>query len=238
MAYMDDIKFLWNLVWDPEKHTKRSMDFGTAVRLYYKLAVIPFIVYVIFGSLAIAAGLGAHKVGTGSLLYSLDHAFSTLSYFSVFWGGIVLFFIALPLGIAIDALIYQLIAKVFLGVWKGNYDKTFVALMYGLFPLLLLLWLSVIPLFNSLFVIIAPIWSIIVIVIALSNQQKVTRLNALITMVLKSILLLVFFALLGISIFASLAYLISGIVPIGSVGPLSNVTSGWLTGHSVVGIMP
>lgn len=231
---MDELRFFWNLVWNPGKYAQRKLDFGGAVKLYYTLAILPFIVYVVLGSIAVALGVPTHSFGTNSLLTPLYTVVASLSYVSILWGGIILFFVILPLGIAIDALIYQLVAKIFLNVWKGNYDTTFTALVYGLFPLLLLLWLSVIPLFNSLFIIIAPIWSLVVIVIALAAQQKVTRLNAFITMAVKSFLVLLVLALIGVSIFASLAYVISNIIPVASVGPLSNITSGWIGTHGGV----
>jgi hypothetical protein len=225
---MDELRFFWNLVWNPGKYSKRQLDFWSAVKLYYTMAVLPFIAYVVIGSLRIAAGDGVHRFGASTLLAHLGPLFTSLSYLSLIWGGILLFFIALPLGIAIDAIIYQIIAKHFLKVWKGSYDRTFTALVFGLFPLLLLLWIGVIPIFNLLFIIVAPIWSLVVIVIALSEQQKITRLNALLVMLIKSLLVLLVFALIGISIFASLAYVLSNLVPVGSVGPLSNVTSGWM----------
>lgn len=235
---MDDLKFLWDLAWSPAKHVKKQLNFTSAVKLYYKLAVLPFIAYVVLGSIAVSLGERTDIIRSGALLAPLYSVATSLSYVSILWGGIILFFIALPLGIAIDALIYQLIGKFFLNTWKGNYDKTFTALLYGLFPLLLLLWLSVVPLFNSIFVIAAPIWSLIIIVFALSEQQKVTRLNAMLIMVIKSLVVVLFLALVGISVFSSIAYILGNAIPVASVGPLSNVTSGWLAGHMGAGAMP
>ncbi len=234
MAYMDELRFLWNLVWDPEKYAKRHLDFSETVKLYYILAILPFIAYVVLGSLSVALGYSTHHYAAGSILTPLSSVFASFSYLSIIWGGILLFFVALPLGIAIDAFIYQLIAKIFLGVWKGSYDATFTALIYGVFPLLLMLWLSVIPIFNSLFIIIAPIWSIIVIVIALSVQQKITRLNALIIMAVKSLILILVFALISVSVFSAFAYVLGNIIPVSSIGPLSNMTGGWVGSHVLV----
>jgi hypothetical protein len=226
---MDELTFLWNMLWKPDKYAKRQLDFGSALKLYYTLAILPFIAYIVFGAIAIAFGYSVHDFGANSAAIApFYHALASVSYLALLWGGIVLFFIALPLGIAIDALIYQLIAKFFLKAWNGDYSKTFAALVFGLFPMLALLWLSVIPVFSTIFIIIAPIWSIVVLVIALSVQQKITRLNALLLLLLKSFLVFLVMALLGLSVFASMAYVVSSLVPAGTaVVPLSNATTNW-----------
>lgn len=226
MAYMDELRFFWNLVWHPEKNAKRQLDFGSALKLYYTVAVLPFIAYIIVGSIMVWAGISTHPAT--HLFYSFRGLLSTLSYASVVIGGILIFFVILPICIAIDSLIYQLVAKFFLNAWKGDYERTFSALVFALFPLLLLFWLSAIPFLNVFFIILAPVWSIVVLVIALSTQQKITRLNTLFIMIVKSLLVLMVLLLLGISIAATLSYVIGSLAPAGGVvGPLSNVTASW-----------
>ena len=238
MSCKEELRFLWNLVWDPAKYTKRKLNFGAAIRLYYMLAAVPFVAYVVLGLISVYLGLPSHRIGATHLLTPLYILFASSSYLSVIWGGIVLFFILLPIGMAIDAVVYQIIVKFFLNMWKGSYDTTFTALVYSSFPILLLLWLSVLPLFNSLFIIVAPIWSIVVLVIALSNQQNVTRLNALLAIVIKSALLIFVLALISVSIFSAAVYVLSSVIPVSSIGPLSNITANAsasaVGGHSII----
>ncbi|MDE1851896.1 MAG: YIP1 family protein [Candidatus Micrarchaeota archaeon] len=228
MSVTNDLKFLWNLVWDPEKNGKKTMDFGGAVKLYYTLAVLAFIAYVVVGSIAIWLGLSVHGATTtfpAATLLALVHA---VSYVALFWKGVITFFILLPLGIAVEALIYQLVGRVFLNAWKGTYEKTFTALVFSLFPLLLLYWLSVIPVFDALFIILAPIWSLIVLVIALSVQQKIRRLDALLIVLLKSFLTIFVLLLVGLSLVSALSYVLGTVAHNGILSfPWHNVTNGW-----------
>lgn len=230
MSYSDELRFFWDMVWHPGKASKRKLDLGGAVKLYYKVALLPFILYVAIGIIAVMLGINTHTFPSSSMVYSLGGFAKSLAYGLVIVGAIALFFIVMPLSIAIDALIYQLIGKFFLNVWKGNYDKTFSALVFALFPLLLLLWLSVIPFLNSIFIVVAPIWAIVVLVIALSAQQNITRLNAALVMLLKVIILLIVFLLIGLSVFAAVAYVASSLLPqTGLAVPFGNGAIGsWL----------
>jgi hypothetical protein len=232
MSYTDELKFFWRVMCDPAGHTKRKLDTGSALKLYYTVAILPFIAYIVFGFLAIALGVNVHVFGASTWLFSLQPFFTSLSYFMVVASAIVLFFVALPLGIAIDALIYQVVGKMFLGAWKGTYEKTFSALVFSTFPLLLLFWMSLIPFLNSAFIILAPLWSIVVLVVALSSQQNVTRLNAFLIMLVKSILVALVLILLGLSVFASLAYVFGSMMPTSSVtGTISNATMARWVAH-------
>ncbi len=232
MSYADELKFFWSLVWKPEKESKRQLDLGSALRLYYSLAVLPFVAYLVVGGIAAMFGARA-GISPGSPLNSVLDVAAKISFVSVFWGGILLFFILIPIGIAIDALIYQIIAKIFLNAWKGNYERTFTALVYGVLPVLMLLWLSFVPIINAIYIIIAPVWALVVFIIALSVQQKIRRLDALLIVIVKSILVIAVLALLGISIVATVAYLAGSVIQAGSsFVPWGNLTAaGWHMGN-------
>lgn len=225
MAVMEDLKFLWNLVWNPEKYAKRQLNFGNALKLYYTLAVFAFIAYVVVGSLAVAAGAGVHAVSAPFPVSVLQSLVTSVSYVSVLWGGILLFFVVIPLGLAIYAVLYQIIAKHFLNIWKGTYDKTFAALVFGAFPSLLLYWLSVVPVFNAIFIILAPIWGFVVLVVALSAQQKVTRLNALLAVAVTWVLLAALLLLVGLSLLNAVGYVLGSVLHDGVLSfPWHNAT--------------
>jgi hypothetical protein len=236
MGYVDELRFFWNMLWNPVKCSKRKLDLGGALKLYYTLAILPFIVYIVFGVVAASLGVSA-GFGMSSPFHAFRPFVTSLSYFAVIAGAVVLFFIAIPLSIAIDALIYQLIGRMFLNVWKGKYEKTFTALMFGILPMLALLWLSFIPFLNAIFIVIAPIWTIIVFTAALSVQQNITKLNAFMTMLIKSLLVVLVLMLLGLSVFASFAYIVGSLIPAGSLtGPIGNATVGNWIMHTCAGL--
>jgi hypothetical protein len=217
MSYTKELKFFWNLLWNPGVGSKRQMDVGGALKLYYMLAVLPFIAYLVIGGLAVSVGYSVNAIDSNTVFAPIFAMVKSFSYVSLFWNGIVLFFIALPIGIIVDAVIYQIIGRFFLKMWNGDYSKTLTALVYSLFPVLLLAWLNAIPVVNTIFIVLAPIWSIVIFVIAMSAQQKITRLNALIIMLVKSILVFLVVFLLGLALLSSFAYaLTSGLVPAGT----------------------
>ncbi len=218
MSYTKELKYFWNLIWNPDSGAKRQLDVGNALRLYYTLAILPFIAYLVIGGIMLALGHATSGVGGDTVFAPLYAMAKSFSYVSLFWNAIVLFFVALPIGIAIDAMIYQVIGKFFLKAWNGDYAKTFTAVTLSVFPVLFLAWIDTIPVLNTIFIVLVPIWSIVVFVTVLAAQQKLTRLNAMLMLLIKSLLVFFVVVLLGISLLSSIAYaLTSGLVPAGTV---------------------
>ncbi len=231
MPFTNELRFLWKLVWDPEKNSKRQLDFMGALKLYYTLAIFAFIAYAVVGSIVVAlegATTAMHPVVSATVAVA-----TSIGYFAVIGGGLLFFLVALPIGIAVDAIFYQIIAKFFLRIWNGGYDRTFTALVYAVFPLLLLYWLSPIPFINSLFIVIVPIWIIVTLVISLSVQQKVSRLHAMLAVILKCCLTTLVLLLLGFAVFSALAYVIGSVVHTGIAAfPWNSSAFNWTMMHN------
>lgn len=227
---MDELRFFWNLVWNPGKYSKRKSDFGSALKLYYSLSLIPFLAYVVIGAIAISMGIGAvSAMSTSPLAVAIASFATSVSYASLIGGAIVLFFIAIPVGLMINALVYQIVGKTFLNVWRGSYDKTFAALVYAVMPILLLMWLSVVPYMNSIFIVLAPLWSLVVFVTAMSAQQGITKLNVLVVGIVKSLLVVLVLTLLGLSVFAVVAQVLGSVLPAG----IGAIPTNWMTNWGV-----
>ena len=110
MSYIDDLRFAYKVLFDPGTATKRSMSPKAFLALYYKLSIIPFILYLIVGAITLL-------LFPATTLTKLPFV-STLAYPLYILSGIFTLWIAIPIGIAIDAFIYQVVGRFFLGLWK------------------------------------------------------------------------------------------------------------------------
>ncbi|MDE1845762.1 MAG: hypothetical protein KGH53_00550 [Candidatus Micrarchaeota archaeon] len=204
MKFMDGLRFGYEVMTRPATAAKRSLSAGEAIKIYYKLSVIPFLLYVAISIIIIEVGLSP----VSSVLSSFSTFFSSaISIPLILITAIFTLWVAIPLGIAINSFFYQVVGKVFLNVWKGSYDKTFTAVMMAELPALMLYWLLAVPGLNFLYIVLVGIWQYVVLVIALSVQQKTTRLGAaaavLITVAaIITVVLLIIFGFVG-SIFQS-----------------------------------
>lgn len=76
---------------DPGRYSKRKLDFASALKLYYKVAFLPFIAYLLVGVAAVTLGINVHGFGMNSMFGSLQQAVKAVSYGTVIIGGILLF---------------------------------------------------------------------------------------------------------------------------------------------------
>jgi hypothetical protein len=198
MSFKKDLQFGWDMIWHPSKYAKRKLSVSQSLKLYYQIMILPFIAYVLLTLLGYYLGFNA----SNAIMPSMSIPLFTLAAGIGF--GIVYLFILLPLiSIPINAAIYQVVGKHFLKSWNGDYAKTFSAIMMGTLPLVIFFWLLSVPVVKFLFIAILGIWSLVVLVIALSTQQGISRLSTATTL-----LLTVLFVLLVIFSF------ISGLIPL------------------------
>lgn len=174
MNFGKDVKKAFNALFHPSKETAVNFSLKRALTFYYKASVIPLVLTVLVGYAVMS-------------LWSLPSTLP-INYMSGMLGGsplslliytIVILWIMIPIGFFINAFIYQLVGKRLLKVFKQGYEKTFTAMVFGELPSVMLYWLNVVPLANLIFIIIVAVWSFIMQIIALSVQQKTTRLQAL-----------------------------------------------------------
>ena len=220
MSFTKDINKLWDIMFAPGKTSKKPMKVGEVLRLYYTLSIVPFVLYIVFGVL-LSAYFGSSAanylptISAGGLTTSLS--------LYIISSAILLFFVIVPIGIAIDTAIYQLIGRFFLNAWKGDYHKTFTALTYSVLPVMFFYWLLLLPVLNGLYLIIFPIWSIVILIISLSVQQKLTRLNAALVTIVTGVLTSLFVVLVATSVLAFVGTILTSLagvylpgVPLGS----------------------
>jgi hypothetical protein len=89
--------------------------------------------------------------------------------------GLFFALVLMPIGLFIDAWLYQLMGKRLLNAWKGGYGKSFTAAVLGAMPVLLFFWFIPIPVLGWIGIIVFRGWSVVATTIALAVQQKAQR---------------------------------------------------------------
>ncbi len=224
-----DIAFLWDLMLHPGKASRRSGSVEKTLKLYYTLALVPFVLYLVIGFLLSTYGsLAVMRY----LPFVHVPLLATASYVTVLVSAILLFFVIVPIAIAIDAFVYQVIGRNLLNAWNGDYAKTFTAVTYAVLPVMFFYWLLLLPVLNGLYLLILPIWALVILIISLATQQKVKRTEAGIVAVLSWIFKAVFMVLLASSVLVSIASILGTLV--GQYVPGMHVGAG----SAVIGAYP
>ena len=161
MIIIDELKEGFNMMLHPDSATQKERKIGGALAFYYKISIIPLILYIIF---ALVMPKAPTTLGVFSGLISGVGIIS----------GIIDILIFIPIAFFISALIIHIFGKLF-RVFSNPYSNTFTANVYGEVPAILFYWL--LPIMSLLLVIFA-IWSFIVLIIAVANQQKTSKLKA------------------------------------------------------------
>ncbi|MGC8587361.1 MAG: hypothetical protein ACP5K9_03710 [Candidatus Micrarchaeia archaeon] len=159
-----------DIFFKPSSITGKKQSIGESLAFYYKASILPLLLFMAFSYIFFyyrpVYSYGIPMMGI-----------INVPFLAVLW-AILLVWVAIPISIFVNAFLYQLIGYYFLRLWNGSYEKTFAAVMFGEIPVVSLIWLMPIPIANVIFFI-AVLWGFGVLVIALSEQQKITRLRAL-----------------------------------------------------------
>lgn len=186
MFTMNEIKGGLNIILHPIQATKKERGIKDSIKFYYKLSIIPLALFALFIFLSL--------LGTEQML---------AVFIAVLIFQILTYWILVPIGLFISALIYHGIGK-YLWSFKNKYANTFAATVYGIVPLVFFMWVPVIFLLNKFKIINNIIdlmflaWSLIVLVIALANLQDTTKLRSVVVVFLAvlAILLILIFIML------------------------------------------
>jgi hypothetical protein len=188
-AIVDDLMAGIGAIIHPDKKTQKRMDIGDSLVMFYKFSAIPVILAFIIG---LVSPLGATEAISAAL---------------ALWIGI-------PVYIAITAALYHLLGKVVFKAFKNSYANNVTALVYGSFPLVLLYWLISLTSFGAgnaaasastlMIFAILLVWGVFITIVALSNQQRCSRLTAFGVMIIIGILYFVVFLLLVGAVFYTL----------------------------------
>lgn len=191
MILVDEIKNQIQVMLHPSENIK-SMNVGEAIFYYYKIMIIPLILYVIMSLV--------FKSYITSLLSALPSSMAAFgpTLFLVF--SVLEFLIGYPIGILITAGLVQFIGKNLLKILKGEYSDTVSALTYSSSVIVLVVWLGYVPILGTLVAFIFDIWSLIVCIIGLAKLNKTSGLAAfgalVATAIIVGIVIVVFIAIL------------------------------------------
>ncbi len=158
MLGIDALKRAWSIIVHPGRVSK-TMEPVQALKFFYKVAAIPLIISIIIaGALALVTGAATAAIAVILVLL-----------------GVLVY---IPISIVVSAAIYHFFAKVLFHVWHQPFKYTMTAVLYGVLPELLFIWLSVIPVVGRIILIVLAIWSFIVLIISIARQQRVSGWRA------------------------------------------------------------
>ncbi len=172
-------------IFHPGKETSASLDIWGSLKIYYSVAIISIVLTAIAIGIMSIAGVHAGPAFSGSagIASMLSASLPLISLISAAIG----IFIAVPILLFIMAIIYQLIGKNFLNSWKGGYERTFAATMFGVLPAIFFYWAISIPLIGIAIAFILGIWDFVVLAIALSSQHKIDRTKSVVVLLVSAI---------------------------------------------------
>jgi len=196
MIIIDELKEGFNMMLHPNSATQKERKIGEALAFYYKISIIPLILYIIF---ALVIPKAPTTLGVFSGLISGVGIIS----------GIIDILIFTPIASFISALIIHIFGKLF-RAFSNPYSNTFTANVYGEVPAILFYWL--LPIMSLLLVIFA-IWSFIVLIIAVANQQKTSKLKAFGVIFAPAIIALAIALLFALGIFSGPTAFSSACIP-------------------------
>ena len=190
---LDTLKTGIDAALHPAKGTKAKMTVLEALTFYYKFSLIPLILLIVISLIVIA--LLPQAAAQLQQLGSAGNVFVVVALIFYLW-------LAIPIGILIEALIYHIIGKV-LGFFSGTYSNTFTAVVFSTLPVIGVVWLIFLPVIGSIVVFVASIWSIYVISVAFSNQHKTTVLKGFLVWLILFIIAIVLAFLLASALVAT-----------------------------------
>jgi len=206
MGFGNDLRLAWDIIKNPGKFAGKQMSYLSALKLYYEFTIIPFILSLVVGIPIILLGVNMFLMPFSNVLIG---AGLTIAFIM---GLILSLWIMVPIGIFINAFIYQIVGKYILNAWNKDYEKTFVATLFGTLPEVFLYWLLPIPLLNVAAVVAMVVWDLIILTISLSLQQRTSRINAFVAIV-ASVLFVIIIAFLFMALIYSMIVPAVGIMP-------------------------
>lgn len=160
MMIVDDIKFAIGVSLAPGQKATTSLGVVGALKLYYKVMLLPMLLSILLqallnGLFLLPTSLGVR--GTAGITF--------VSVAIVF----AIYVIINPIILLLYAGVMHVIGRVLNLFQGGGYGVTFSANVYGALPGLLLSWIPLVSFLGAL-------WGIVVLILALSNLQKMSKL--------------------------------------------------------------
>lgn len=209
MVIVEEINKASNIMQNPGRATTKVMKWGDAFAYYYKLTIVPLILYIIIASVFVTLFGNAFGQGFNYALTRITSivsptsvqliptnsqlATSIVSAFGIYSAiayPLIFLWILLPIAMIIFAVFYQGVGA-FFGTATKNFNATVSAIVYGISPMVLFYWLLAIALVGPAIYAILIVWALIVLIAALANLHKTTRLRAFVSLVLAGLFLFV-----------------------------------------------
>ncbi|MCL4373960.1 MAG: hypothetical protein M1360_04820 [Candidatus Marsarchaeota archaeon] len=197
MNIIEDFKKALGIMRHPSS-VKTPMSMLDALSFYYGASIIPLIAVIVVGLVL------SFAIGAGLLL---------LTYLVL---PVLELLVIVPIGIIVDAALYQLFAVRLFKVWHKPYNNTLTATTFAVFPSIMLLWGYNIPVVGSAFSIVAAIWAFIILIISMANMQQVSGLRAFGGLLLTGVIIGIIVLLVFLAGIASFGALLHGVSPIGA----------------------
>lgn len=198
MGFSDRVKKGFRLLFSPSREAKGKYSIRKSLKFYYTLAATGLVFAAIVAALLQVSGLGFSNVSVFSTL-----ATASSQFYWVVLSLVVSLLVLAPIGLFADAALFQLFGKFLLKAWKGTYDKTFAAVTAACAPILLLYWLFQLPVVGIGVAALVSIWELVLLIVTLSVQQKVTRLKVLEVILLTLVIVLVVALAIGFAAVAT-----------------------------------
>jgi hypothetical protein len=197
MAFVDQFKLAYKVMFKPNKTTFTDRPIGDMLKFYYKILAIPLIAFI---ALELVLYLyGVSQIGTPIILGIVIA--SILAYMLI--GNLVAFFV------------WAVIIHLFgmgLRQFKKSFDNTLTGVIYGAVPATLFIWVLAIPTWGEYLFALFAFWGLIITIMAIANQQRITKMASLgvfLAILIVAVLLLIVFGYLVLSYFSGIG---SGIV--------------------------
>jgi hypothetical protein len=200
MIFVDETKKAIDIILLKDKNPK-AMSVAQCLGFYYKASLIPLILAVIVAALISTAFVGTigallTTVASNSHLGSLIGLFGTAVTLVIVVLVVVYFWILMPLGLLIDALIYHIFGKL-LKQFKQGYNATFNAMVYASMVYILLFFLLGIPIVGAIVGLIIFIWSLVSIIVWMGRFQKISWVMSLVVLIVTWVVVVIIFLLLA-----------------------------------------
>lgn len=164
MGIFADLKKGFEVMLRPTENTKANMEIGAAYSWYYRATLIPLIVLIIV-ALILASAFAASPIFS-----IIGSSFAGLGIVAAIVVPILFVWVLIPISIFINAGLYHIIGQ-WTGTFKGDFNKTLTAVMFSQMPTTIFLFSLIIPATAAFFVLFI-VWDLIVLLLALANQQK------------------------------------------------------------------
>lgn len=197
MAFIDQFKLAYKVMFRPNKTTSTYRPIGDMLKFYYNILLIPLIVFIILE-------VGFYFMGIST--FGTPIALVTIVAI-VLIGMLVLNL----LGFFIRAVIVHLFGMA-LGQFKKSFDNTLTGIIYGVVPVTLFIWVLAIPNWGKYLFALFSLWGLVITIIAIANQQKVSKMAVLGIFIAIIIVVVVIAIIVGYFVFSHFTGLGSGLL--------------------------